>query len=98
MSWLVLTAISVVFRSVYGVMTKVLSSKLAVSVYTQAALLSFAGAVVSLVASPFIGGLNFDLSGVSLVVIALVMLGQGLGNITYFAAIKNLTNGTAQIA
>lgn len=79
-------------------MTKVLSNKLKVSAYTQATLLSFSGAVIALLLSPLLGGLHFNFSEVSLLAVALVMLGQGLGNITYFASIKNLTNGTAQIA
>ncbi len=98
MTWLVLTFVSILFRSVYGVMTKVLSNRLKVSIYTQAALLPLAGAFIALVMSPFLGGLDFNFSDVNVLAVALVMLGQGLGNITYFAAIKNLTNGTAQIA
>lgn len=98
MDWLLLTSVSVLFRSIYGVMTKVLSNKLKVSVYTQAALLSFSGAVIAFALSPLLGGLHFDFSQVSILAVLLVMLGQGLGNITYFASIKNLTNGTAQIA
>lgn len=98
MDWLLLTFISVAFRSVYGVMTKVLSNRVKASVYTQGALLSLAGAAVALVLSPLLGGLHFDFAHVSILAIILVALGQGLGNIVYFAAIKNLTNGTAQIA
>ena len=98
MSWLLLTFISIIFRSIYGVMTKVLSTHVNVSVYTQATLLPLAGAVVALIISPFIGGIHLNFAGVSLTAVLLVVLGQGLGNITYFAAIKNLTNGTAQIA
>lgn len=98
MSWLFLTLISVVFRSIYGVMTKVLSNKVKTSPYTQGVLLPLAAAVIALLISPLLGGLKFDFNHVSLVAVALVILGQGLGNISYFAAIKNLTNGTAQIA
>lgn len=98
MSWLILTALSVIFRAIYGVMTKVLSNRVEVSVYTQATLLPLAGALIAVLISPFVGGLQFDFSGVDLLAVTLVILGQGLGNITYFASIKNLTNGTAQIA
>lgn len=98
MDWLGLTFLSVAFRSLYGVMTKVLSNKLKVSVYTQGTLLAFSGAILALLLSPLLGGLEFDVSRVSILAIVLVVLGQGLGNLTYFAAIKNLTNGTAQIA
>jgi len=98
MDWLALTFASIGFRSVYGVMTKVLSNRVKASPYTQGALLSFAGAVIAVVLSPLLGGLSFNFSHVSLLALVLVALGQGLGNITYFAAIRNLTNGTAQIA
>src|SRR5579859_1519901 len=98
MDWLLLTTLSVVSRAIYGVLTKVLSNKLKVSVYTQAALLSFSGGLISLIISPLLGGLKFSFSGVSIMVVALVILGQGLGNIVYFQSIKSLTNGTAQIA
>lgn len=98
MTWLVLTFLSVLFRSVYGVLTKVLSNKLEVSSYTQATLLSLSGAAIALLLSPFLGGLSFSIGDASFITIALLVSGQGLGNITYFAAIKNLTNGTAQIA
>lgn len=97
MDWLLLTFFSVVCRSIYGVMTKVLSNRLKVSVYTQATLLSFAAGVIAILISPFFGGLHFDISQASLITVGLVMLAQGLGNMTYFQAIKNLTNGTAQI-
>jgi len=98
MDWLLLTGISVIFRSIYGVMTKVLSSQVKVSPYTQAVLLPLGGALVALVASPLLGGLGVNFSHVSLIALALVVLGQGLGNWAYFEAIKDLTNSTGQIA
>jgi len=98
MTWFLFTILSIVFRSAYGVMTKVLSNRLEVSIYTQATLLSFSGAILSLLIAPLVGGLQIHFEHVSLLAVALVILGQGLGNITYFAAIRNLTNGTAQIA
>lgn len=98
MNWLYLTAISILFRSIFGVMTKVMSNKVKTSVYTQAALLPAAAALISLTAAPLLGGLSFDFTGVSVLAVVLVVLGQGLGNVTYFEAIKSLTNGTAQIA
>ncbi len=98
MSWIFFTALSVIFRAIYGVMSKVLSSRLKVSAYTQATLLLLAGASIALIASPLLGGLNLDFSGVSLVAVLLVVFGQGFGNILYFSAIKNLTNSTTQIA
>lgn len=98
MNWLLLTAVSVIFRSIYGVMTKVLSNRVKTSIYTQGALLPLGGALIALIISPLLGGISFNFSGVSLMAVTLVVLGHGLGNVTYFASIKNLTNGTAQIA
>ncbi len=98
MDWTLLTALSIVSRSIYGVMTKVLSTKVHVSVYTQAFLLPLAGAVVAILFSPLLGGLDLSFSKVNLIIVFLVVVGQGLGNIVYFASIKDLTNATAQIA
>ncbi len=98
MTWLLLTFISVVCRALYGIMSKILSSSAKTSPYTQATLLSAVCAAVGLILTPFLGGLTTDFSKVSILTVALVALGQGLGNIFYFTAIKSLTNGTAQIA
>jgi len=98
MDWLLLTSFSIVSRSIYGVMTKVLSNKVKTSSYTQATLLPLGGALLAFVLAPFLGGLTTDFSRVSIIAALLVILGQGFGNIVYFEAIKNLTSGTAQIA
>lgn len=98
MNWLTLTFLSIISRSFYGLMTKVLSNKVKVSIYTQACLLSLAGAVITFIFSPLIGGFSFITSDVNIVTLILVVLGQGLGNIVYFASIQHLTNATAQIA
>lgn len=98
MDWLLLTAFSVISRSIYGVMTKVISNKIKTSVYTQAAVLSFTAGALSFLVSPLIGGINFDLSRVNITALILVVVAQGVGNIVYFEAIRKLTNSTAQIA
>lgn len=98
MDWLALTAVSVLFRSIYGVMTKVLSNKVQVSSYTQGMILPLCGALIALICSPLLGGLKFNLGDISVVALLLVVLGQGLGNIVYFEAMKSLTSSTAQIA
>ncbi len=98
MDWLIFTFFSVVSRAIYGVLTKVVSTKVVVSVYAQAFLLTIAGSIISILLSPFFGGIDFSFKNVSLMTIILVVLSQGLGNIVYFAAIKNITNATAQIA
>lgn len=82
-------------------MTKVLSNKVKTSAYTQAFLLSSSGAFFAIVVSPLLGGISFDISKTTIYlifIVGLVTITQGLGNIFYFASIRFLTNGTAQIA
>lgn len=67
------------------------------SVYGQAAALPLAAAIISIIISPLVGGFNIS-NKFSLFTAILVVLGQGIGNITYFEAIKSLHNSTAQIA
>lgn len=98
MNWLLLTAISIVFRSIYGLMTKVLSNQKELSVFTQSLLLSIAGAVVSLIISPILGGISLKLDQVNPLALLLVTVPSGLGNVIYFEAMKKLTNSTSQIA
>jgi drug/metabolite transporter (DMT)-like permease len=98
LGWLGLTAISVVFRAIYGVMTKVLSNKSSVSAYTQSVLLLVAGGVISLLVSPLLGGISTNISSLNLLAVSLVVIPSAIGNFLYFIAIKDLTNGTAQIA
>lgn len=97
MSWILLTFISVFARAVYGVMTKVLSNKVKVSSYTQSFILLISGGLIALVLAPFIGGYEFDLNGVNLWAVALVVLASAIGNVLYFVAINSLTSSTAQI-
>lgn len=96
--WLGLTFISVFFRAVYGVMTKVLSNKSKVSAYTQSILLLAAGGFISLLVSPLLGGISTNVTSLNLLIVALVVVPSAIGNFLYFIAIKDLTNGTAQIA
>jgi drug/metabolite transporter (DMT)-like permease len=97
MFWLLLTALAVLCRAIYGVLTKVMSNKFSGTAYTQASILSLAGLIIALLLSPFIGGMHMT-GHLNLWALCLIMVSQGLGNIIYFAAIKSLTNGTAQIA
>lgn len=98
MSWLFLTIISAFFRAIYGLMSKVLSNKAKTSVYTQATLLPLCATVIVVLMSPLIGGINFSVDKNSFILIVLIALSQGLGNVVYFTAMKSLTSGTAQIS
>jgi len=96
--WLILTAISIIFRASYGVLTKILSNKIPGSAYTQTALLTIGGIISSLFLYPLFVEKAFIFMEINWLTISLVILSQGFGVITYFAAIKNLTNSTAQIS
>jgi drug/metabolite transporter (DMT)-like permease len=98
MNWLLLTAFSVISRSIYGVMTKVLSNEIQVSTYTQSTLLPLAGGIIAILISPLLGGIHLDFQKVNLMAIILMILGQGVGNVAYFVSMKHLNNSTAQIA
>lgn len=74
MSWLILTFVSLLFRAVYGVMTKVLSTRIDASPYTQAAFLTLIGGLLSIAASPLLGGIDLDLSKINLNVALIVMV------------------------
>ena len=98
MDWIFFTFLSVISRAIYGVMTKVLSNKAGNSIYTQSVLLPLCGGLLAILLSPLLGGFNLNINSNNLGLIILVVLSQGLGNVVYFAAIKNLTSGTAQIS
>lgn len=95
MDWILFTSVAISFRAVLGIMTKALSNKLKVSAYTQAFLMLFAALIISAVLVPFLGG--FSLKEAGMLPVLLVVVSQGVGNALYFAALRNLTNGTAQI-
>ncbi len=92
------TAMSVLTRAVYGTMTKIMSNRVRTSSYTQAVLLPFSAAILSICLTPLIGGINLDFDGTTLIMMLLVIFGQGSGNVVFFAAVRHLTSGTAQIA
>lgn len=98
MHWLLLTFLSVISRAIYGVMTKVLSSKAGGSVYTQSFLLPLFGGMLAILLSPLLGGFQLDINTNTAGLLLLVVVSQGLGNLVYFTAMKDLTSGTAQIS
>jgi len=95
--WLLLTFISVISRAVYGVMTKVLSSKMNVSIYTQALLPSVYAMLISIIVL-LVGKMEFSVEKGNMMLVLLVVIPQGLGNIVYYKAMQYLTSGTAQIS
>lgn len=85
-------------RAIYGVMTKVLSSKVTYSAATQGFLLALCAAILSAIVSPALGGIAFVTTTKAIILSIIIIITTGLGNILYFKAIRFLTSGTAQIS
>lgn len=98
MNWIILTLFAITSRAIYSIATKVLSKDVKVSPITHSLLLtSFAG-LLSLLVSPFVGGISFE--GIDQYVLPAVIMvsSQAFGNVLFFQGIKSLDAGTAQIA
>jgi drug/metabolite transporter (DMT)-like permease len=96
--WLTLTALAVLSRALYGVLTKVLSNFVKVGFITQTALLMVAGTIWGLLLSPFVGGINLAGIGSVWLILAIAIITSALGNVLYFKGISTLESGTTQIA
>ncbi len=97
MHWILITAIAIFSRAFYSISTKALSSNIKVHANTQAVILPFMAAILSLLLIPFLG---FSLDGLaeSWWVAILLAASQGLGNIIYFYGQNYIDSGTTQIA
>ena len=96
--WLVYTIVAIVSRAVYGVLTKVLSNHVKVGAMTQTLFLLVASTVWVLVASPFVGGLDFSRVGEVWLPLIIAIVTSALGNVLYFKGILTLESATTQIA
>ena len=97
MDWLALTIVAVFSRAAFGVATKVISTKVEVTAITLAVLLTGSGAVLALVFSPLLGGLNF--AGLSKVwpIALLMIISSAVGNILYFKGLERMDASNAQV-
>jgi len=98
MNWIYLTLLAITSRATYSIATKVLSKDVKVSAVTHSILLTTFAGILSVIISPFVGGISFK--GIeSFYLSALIMvLSQAFGNILFFKGIKDLDAGTTQIA
>lgn len=98
MSWVILTVLAIVFRAIYSLATRVLSTSIKVSPITQSVLLTGLASFLSLLLSPFLGGIS--LSHISQVWLPalLMIVSSSAGNIVYFKGQEKLDTGTTQIA
>lgn len=98
MNWLFLTLLAITARATYSIATKVLSKDVEVSPITHSLLLTTFAGLLSVIISPFVGGIS--LNGVSNYVLptVLMIISQAFGNVLFFLGIKKLDAGTTQIA
>ncbi|HUQ85433.1 MAG TPA: DMT family transporter [Candidatus Limnocylindrales bacterium] len=98
MNWLIFTIISIFFRAVYGVSTKVLSSNVKVSPATVSVIFSTFATLLTLIISPLIGGISFKEFRSVWLLAMVVVIAISSGNILYYKGIKSLDSSTTQIA
>ena len=97
MNWLLLTILAVLSRATFGVATKVLSNRIKVSAMSQAVLLTGSATILTLLISPFVGGLSFH-GVLSHWLLALVMVvSQAFGNILFFKGLGKLDASNTQV-
>lgn len=98
MNWIILTILSIFFRAVYGISTKVLSSNVKVAPATLSVIYSLFATFLTLIISPFIGGISFGEFGSIWQLILVAIIAISSGNILYYMGIKSLDSSTTQIA
>lgn len=98
MSWLFLTILSIISRAVYGLSTKVLTNRIHVSAITQSFLLLITVTILSMIITPFFGGISFIGLENHIVAIAIMIICTFLGNLTYFIGQQKLDSASTQIS
>jgi hypothetical protein len=73
MNWLFLTLLAITSRATYSIATKVLSKDVKVTPITHSILLTTFAGVLSLLISPFVGGISFEgVEGYSIAILLMV--------------------------
>jgi drug/metabolite transporter (DMT)-like permease len=98
MTWLLLTILAVICRSVYSIAAKLLTNDVHVSPGTQNFLMTFSSLVPSLLLSPLLGGLQFDPIHAHLEPVIIMILTASFGGIAFFKGQQRLEASIAQIA
>ncbi len=98
MNWLLITIIAIVSRSFYSTTSKVFSQKIKVRSATQTVLLSFLAGIISIPFIPLLGGISIHYNFTNFIIILVIVLSQGVGNILYYRGLNNLDSGMAQIS
>lgn len=98
MSWVTFTVLAILFRAIYSLATRVLSTGVKVSAMTQSVLLTGLASFLSIVLSPFLGGFSFANLHTVWIPALLMVLSSSVGNIVYFKGQEALDAGTTQIA
>lgn len=98
MNWLLLTILAITSRAIYSIATKLLSSQVKVSSITQSVLLTSFATILTLLVSPFIGGISFRGIPHIWLTTLLMVFSQAIGNVLFFKGLERLDAGNSQIA
>jgi len=98
MHWLYFIVIAVAIRALYSLGTKASTTHVRVHHTTLSTVLLFGSAILSLLFSPFVGGLDFSGFADNWVSALIMVVSLGLGNIIYFRGQGMVDAGTTQIA
>src|SRR5579872_4302978 len=98
MNWVIFTLLAILFRALYSLATRVLTTHVKVSAITQSVILMGFASILSLIVSPFLGGIVFTHINSIWVPALLMVLSSVVGNIVYFKGQETLDSGTTQIA
>lgn len=98
MNWLVLTLLAVASRSLQSITTKILSNRAQVGPMTQSALFTGTALLLSLLISPFVGGISFRGIGSLWLPTTIMIVSQALGNVLFFKGLAKLEASVTAIA
>ncbi len=98
MNWLLLTISAITARATYSIATKILSKDVKVSALTHSLLLTTFAGIISLLISPFVGGISFLGISNHIFTLSVMITSQAFGNVLFFKGIKSLDASTSQVA
>lgn len=98
MHWLAIMGIAVILRAFYSIGTKSSTTHIKIHHATLSTLLLFSSAVMTLLLSPLLGGIDFSGASEHWFKIAVMIVSLGIGGPIYFKGQSLVDAGTTQIA
>lgn len=97
MDWVVLTALAISFRAIFSITSKLYSKNIDASSATLSLISTALAGVISLIASPFMGGISFVGITHYWFLLMVMILSRSVGMILFYMGLKHLDSGTSQI-